>query len=84
MVLNCNEAYRQLFIDQKRCDVTFVCKDDNDNWEKIGAHKFHLSAISDVFETMFYGELVKSGATKDENEIRIEDISMKAFRLFLK
>ncbi|XP_063705121.1 BTB/POZ domain-containing protein 3-like [Culicoides brevitarsis] len=84
MVLNCGNAYHQLFIDQKRCDVSFLCKDDDGNWTSIGAHKFHLSAVSEVFETMFYGECVKKGFTKESDEIRIEDISLKAFRLFLK
>lgn len=72
-----------LFLEQKRCDVTFACKSQKDQWETIGGHKFILIAVSDVFETMFEGEAVKQGAVIEEKEIKIHDFEMHAFKLFL-
>ncbi|XP_063700002.1 BTB/POZ domain-containing protein 1-like isoform X1 [Culicoides brevitarsis] len=68
---------------QLHCDVTFVFKDENGKFSKIGAHKVILAAASEVFETMFFGETVKSNAVKQENELEIKEISFDAFKALL-
>lgn len=77
------DSFLQFFVNQKRCDVTFACKDATDQWKTIGAHKFLLISVSDVFDTMFYGESVKKFGVRDEKAIKITDINMEAFKLFL-
>lgn len=81
--LSYKDTLLQTFINQKRCDVTFTCKDEDDQWTTIGAHKFLLVSVSDVFETMFYGKSVENGGVKEEKEIPITDIGMHTFKLFL-
>lgn len=47
--------------------------------ELVGAHKFVLSMLSDVFKTMFFGPM------RDENEvIHITETTIEAFKEFLK
>lgn len=50
----------------------------------MGAHKIILSMVSDVFETMFFGESIQSGLLTEEKEIFIPDIEYNAFELFLR
>lgn len=78
--INYKDSILQQFIDQKYCDVTFALKNDKDQWETIGAHKFLLTSVSDVFENMFYGET----DVIDVKETRITDIKMESFKLLLR
>lgn len=76
-------ALRDSFNEQEHCDVTFSC--DDQTLDTIKAHKFILSLASDVFRTMFYGEAAKQEKCKDEEKpIKIDDIKMPIFKLFLR
>lgn len=72
------------FDKQKYFDVKFVFKCSDGNSTSIGAHKFILSLVSDVFEAMFYGESVQRGLLTKEDSIEIPDIDRNAFKLFLR
>lgn len=70
----------RLYLDIRTCDVYFVFKSgpsDVDKPEKVPAHKSILSAISPVFDAMFYGP------HKQEGDIKIVDSNAMAFREFL-
>lgn len=65
------------YLNKFTADVFFICGDE-ENKERIPAHKFILATFSDAFETMFYGSLPES------NEIKIPDASPIGFRTFLR
>uniref|UniRef100_A0A336L038 CSON001965 protein n=1 Tax=Culicoides sonorensis TaxID=179676 RepID=A0A336L038_CULSO len=75
----------QMFNNQEKCDVKFICKDKNDSSGKsaIGAHKLILSIASDVFDAMFFGIMVQESDNPSVNEIKIEDIDITIFKLLL-
>lgn len=57
-------------------DVCFVVGEER---EKIHAHRFFLAAESEVFKSMFYGELKET-----RFEIAVPDLSPAGFRNMLK
>lgn len=65
-----------LYLDTETADVHFLLGDEQQP-ERIPAHKSILSVGSDVFKAMFYGEL------KEEGDVRIVDASAAAFKEFL-
>lgn len=68
----------KLYLDERTADVFFVFSVDSEKNVTIPAHKGILSAISPVFDEMFFG------ATKcDENIINIDDTTPDAFKEFL-
>lgn len=81
-------ALRDVFKDQKDCDVTFSCKDPASatGESTIMAHKFVLSLASDVFYTMFHGYFAKHFENEGNfsDPICIEDIQMSTFKLLLR
>lgn len=75
---NSLEGVAKLYHDTKSADVHFTFESSNNSEEtRIDAHKNLLSATSDVFEAMFYGDL------KEPAEIRMVDVSDAAFKEFL-
>lgn len=86
---NFKTALLDLFIKQKNCDVKFTCVDpiSASGKSSIMAHKLVLSVASDVFYTMFYGEATKHENAKEEvkplSPIKIDDVQMHTFKLFL-
>lgn len=68
----------RLYLDQRTCDVFFLFKTvDDGDYEKVPAHKSILSAVSPVFDAMFYGSHKQSG------DIKIVDSTPHAFQEFL-
>ncbi|XP_055305968.1 uncharacterized protein LOC129570404 [Sitodiplosis mosellana] len=67
----------RLYMDTRTCDVFFLFKSDNDDYEKVPAHKSILSSVSPVFDAMFYGSHKQSG------DIKIVDSTPHAFKEFL-
>lgn len=80
---NYHQSILNAFVQQKYCDVTFACLNNEEKWVKISAHKFILAMASDVFEIMFYGKATENGAVKVEKEIKIDDIRSDTFKLLL-
>lgn len=74
---------RTFFEKQKYCDVTFVCTESGGKTTSIGAHKLILASVSDVFETMFYGDSASRGLFGEMKEIAVSDISVDGLKLFL-
>lgn len=70
-LVDCNT---KLVNKETNSDVSFVFKNSN---AKYFAHKLFLSNRSDVFKTMFYGNITKATTTSDS--IEIEDIQPKIF-----
>lgn len=81
---NFQKSILDAFTQQKFCDVTFSCLNEEDSWEKISAHKFFLASASDVFETIFYGESRENDGFKYEKEIKVDGCRMRAFKLLLR
>lgn len=81
--LNFKKNLFDTFYNQKYCDVTFICKNDDDKWKKIRAHKLILAMASDVFEAMFYEGGGQKGAATNEEEIKVDDIKMSAMLMLL-
>lgn len=75
-------SLRKFFEEQKYCDATFVCKDSDGKCTSIGAHKLILALVSDVFETMFFGESASRGLFGETKEIEVADISANGLKLF--
>lgn len=67
----------KLYLDIRTCDVFFVFESESGETHRIPAHKCILSAISPMFDAMFYGPLKKDG------DINITDASPDAFKEFL-
>lgn len=67
----------KLYLDERTCDVNFLFKSPNGEYEKIAAHKSILSSVSPVFDAMFYGPYKQTG------DINIIDSTPDAFREFL-
>lgn len=67
---------RELHLNVETADVHFVIGDQQQS-ERIPAHKIILSIGSDVFKAMFYGEMKETG------DIVIVDASVAAFTEFL-
>lgn len=70
----------QLYLNSRSSDVYFLFKSDasdSDKGEKVPAHKCILSAISPVFDAMFFGPHKQNG------DIKIVDSNAMAFREFL-
>lgn len=65
---------KKLYLNSEKADVYFLFE----STERVPAHKILLSSASEVFEAMFYGLL------KEENDIKIVDVSAEAFKDFLK
>ncbi|XP_063698615.1 BTB/POZ domain-containing protein 6-B-like [Culicoides brevitarsis] len=78
-----NSKITNLLTSGVHCDVTFLLKDEKGKFSKIKAHKLILSAASEVFETMFYGEVVKNNGVKQEDQVEIKDISALIFQMLL-
>lgn len=70
-------AIKSLYSNEINADVNFVFNWSTENEVKLPAHKILLSAISPVFQSIFYGSSIES------NEIRISDASAEAFKQFL-
>lgn len=70
-------ACEKLYLDRRTCDVYFVFKSLEGEVEKVPAHKSILSAVSEVFDAMFYGP------SKQEGDINIVDSTPGAFKEFL-
>lgn len=67
----------KLYLDIRTCDVFFVFDTELGETHRIPGHKSILSAISPMFDAMFYGPLKKDG------DINIVDASANAFKEFL-
>lgn len=65
------------YLNSKTVDVYFSIVAESGAVKRIGAHKNVLSAASDVFDAMFYGEL------KEKDDVHITDVSEAAFIEFL-
>ena len=70
------QSIGSFFLNTKLSDVCFLVGDQR---EKFIAHRFILAAESEVFESMFYGELKEA-----QNEIEVPDLSPVGFRNMLK
>lgn len=80
-------AFQDSFKEQKNCDVTFTCINPTSaaGISSIKAHKYVLSLVSDVFNTMFYGEAAKQEGVKADNKpIDVDDIEMPILKLLLR
>lgn len=69
------KEYEDLYLNFESADVNFIFK--NDGKLKIPAHKSILSAVSPVFNAMFFGGL------REEGDVTIVDASPSAFKEFL-
>lgn len=68
----------KLYLDNRTKDVFFIFQSKkNEEIEKVPAHKNILSAISPVFDAMFYGP------HKQDGDIEIVDAAPEAFKEFL-
>lgn len=67
----------KLYLDSRTSDVLFIFRSESDECVKLPAHKNILSAVSPVFDAMFYGP------SKQEGDINIVDASFEAFKEFL-
>lgn len=67
----------KLYLDNRTGDVFFTFNSELSKPQKIPAHKSILSAISPVFDAMFYGP------AKERGDVKIVDASPEAFREFL-
>lgn len=67
----------RLYMDERTGDVHFEFDDGNGNISRIAAHKSILSAASEVFDRMFYGDLKEAG------DVKIEDATHPVFAVFL-
>lgn len=72
-----SQPFDKFFLDEKTADVHFVFV-SGDNQIRIPAHKIILSSKCAVFEAMFYGEL------KEADDVIIVDVSIDAFKSFLR
>ncbi|XP_063708571.1 uncharacterized protein LOC134837157 [Culicoides brevitarsis] len=77
-----NALHLSSFVEQKHCDIKFECKDISGCPSIIGAHKMMLMSVSEVFETMFYGDAEGSSGVNNEIFV-IQDITMETFKHFL-
>lgn len=71
------QAVQNLYLQPEMADVNFVFTSSDNTIVKLPAHKIVLSATSEAFGSMFYGNL------KEQNEIQIHDADVNAFREFL-
>lgn len=71
------EIGEKLYLDSKTADIHFAFVTTDGKKSRIPAHKCVLSAISDVFDRMFYGKLKKSG------DIAMSEVTESAFMEFL-
>jgi BTB/POZ domain-containing protein 1/2 len=70
-----------MYLNEELGDVYFIVGRDNEEKERIVAHKFILSIGSSVFNAMFYG----TGQQMDKsNEIEIPDVDSRSFKCFLR
>lgn len=67
----------KLYLDVRTCDVYFLFKSKDEEYEKVPAHKSILSSVSPVFDAMFYG------SHKQIGDIKIVDSNPIAFKEFL-
>lgn len=67
----------RLYLEARTSDIFFIFAISADESVKLPAHKCILSAISSVFDAMFYGP------ARDLNNIKIVDSSIEAFKEFL-
>lgn len=73
---NLTSKMNKLYLKTKLADVHFVFHDEDES-ERVPAHKMLLAIRSDVFEAMFFGEMKETG------DITIVDASADAFKEFL-
>ena len=59
-------------------DVFFICKGEDGQIVKIGAHRLLLAGVSEVFENTFFGPMKNS-----EEEVEVKDTSPEAFQLLI-
>lgn len=71
------ESGEKMYLESDIADVYFVCAANDGTFKRIPAHKSVLAAASDVFKTMFYGEL------KEEGDVNVCDVTAAAFEEFL-
>ena len=70
------QLINSLYSEAKLSDVCFLVGEER---EKLPAHRLLLAAQSEVFESMFNGELKET-----RNEIEVPDLSPVGFRNMLK
>lgn len=73
------ERFEKLLLNEYLADVYFLLVSDNDQVQRIPAHKLVLSAGSRVFDTMFNGSLPEI-----HKEIPVPDVRPEAFLELLK
>ncbi|KAG4079069.1 hypothetical protein HA402_001724 [Bradysia odoriphaga] len=71
------EIGKKLYLDAVTADVFFVTPTDDGSSKRIPAHKALLAATSDVFHTMFFGQLQEIG------DVKVEDTTAAIFEEFL-
>ena len=59
-------------------DVFFICKGEDGQIVKIGAHRLLLAGVSEVFANTFFGPMKNS-----EEEVEVKDTSPEAFQLLI-
>ncbi|XP_046570860.1 BTB/POZ domain-containing protein 6-like [Haliotis rubra] len=69
------ESNRRMLVQQLACDVKFKVGQSK---SPVGAHKYVLSARSDVFFTMFNGSIPQS------HDVDVPDTEMEPFKIFLR
>lgn len=82
---NCNECKSEilsdigntLYLNPDLSDVHFLFASDDEDVERVPAHKIFLIAASDDFRVMFNGQW------KEKDEVKIVDASVGAFKEFL-
>ena len=74
--LTIEQSIGSFFSNEKLSDVCFLVGDER---EKIYAHRFPLAIESEVFESMFYGDLKET-----KYEIVVPDLSPVGFRNMMK
>ena len=68
------DSVHNLYLNDSMADVSFVFESEN---VRLPAHKLILAAASDVFKTMFYGDL------PEKRDVKIVDATSEVFKLFL-
>ena len=59
-------------------DVFFICKGEDGQIVKIGAHRLLLAGVSEVFANTFFGPMKNS-----EEDVEVKDTSPEAFQLLI-
>ena len=59
-------------------DVFFICKEEDGQSVKIGAHRVLLAGVSEVFAKAFYGPMKNS-----KEEVEVKDTNPEVFQLLI-